>query len=359
MQKTSKMESPTMEMDLKDVTLEITRKCPLNCIFCSSNGGEPHKNELSIIEWKKIIDEAQDLGANSLLVSGGEPFTSPYLEELCEYINTKLMDLSIYTSGNVYNKNRITSLKVSDLNFITKLKTTRIVISLEGSNEFIHDELTGIKGSFINAIKSIKTIKKLNIPLETHLVPTKKNYKDIKNVVLLAHELGVNKISILRFVPQGRGAINRDILELNKGELIELKEILSSLENKNDFIRIGSPFNPFLLSKNYRCTAGQNRITIKYDGLAIPCEAFKFMANYYNEEIDVRKNSLLEIMINSSLFKNVRKIRENNIIDLCNTCEFIDNCHGGCPAQKLLKNNIYNDPICLKSCINMEIGDKI
>ncbi|MEA3324912.1 MAG: radical SAM protein, partial [Euryarchaeota archaeon] len=86
-------------MILKDLTLEITRKCPMKCVLCSSNGGDPLPNEFSLSELKDIINQAKSMGVAEISLSGGEPLTYPYIVDICEHITKLNIDSFIYTSG--------------------------------------------------------------------------------------------------------------------------------------------------------------------------------------------------------------------------------------------------------------------
>jgi len=329
-----------------DVTFEITRKCPLNCIFCSSYGGKRDKNELNLNDWKRLTIEAINLGTKKILISGGEPFSSPFFKDLCHFISSHPIDLSIYSSGNIYNDNILTSLDINHLQFLTTMKPVKIIFSLLGFSSDIHDDITLVKGSFDNVIKSIHNAIQLGINVELHFVPIKKNFRELPKVVELAEKMNVNKISILRYVAQGRGSnLN---LDLSDKELLQLRKIFSDLKKYKNFVRIGSPFNPFLLDKTYVCTAGRTRMTVRYDGLVVPCEAMKFIANKNQDDIDVRNHSLEYIWNESILFKLARKMNDLTTSSECLSCKYIDICKGGCPAQKMLQGRIKNyDPYCI------------
>ena len=328
-----------------DVTLEITRKCPLRCVFCSSNGGLPHSDELDLEKWISIVDDAIDLGAKSFLISGGEPFTSPFLIELARYIMSKNVDLSIYSSGNI-GDDKIKPIPIQELAKIASLGNIKMVMSLEAADPDIHDKITLKKNSYKNTIQTIKNCIGLNLNVELHFVPIKINYRELAEIVTLAKSLKVNKISVLRLVPQGRGKENRELVELNNEELDDLGSLFLKLEKYGDFVRIGSPFNPYLLTKTYKCTAGTNRMTIRYDGLVAPCEAFKFILSNYNN-VDLKNTDLHNIWFHSKLFSDIRQYQKifNNMDSQCVSCFNSEKCGGGCPAQKILYN-VSIDPIC-------------
>jgi len=345
-----------MTQSILDVTLEITRECPLGCLFCSSNGGDKHPDELTLKEWINLIDESIELGAHSFLISGGEPFTCDYLKELASYINKTGSKLSIYSSGNLAIGDLVLPIPRSDLEYLATLGNVRIVINLEGVNKETHEKITDVKGSYENTIKTIEECVQLGLEVELHFVPTKINFRELPQVVELASKLGIAKVSVLRLVNQGRCVNFTDELELNILERYELKSVFIDLEKYGDYVRIGSPFNPFLLKKQYKCTAGTERITITYNGFVSPCEAFKFILNKYKEDVDVRKHGLKKIWYESSLFSEIRKLHNisADVRSICYNCPELKLCGGGCPAQKILNGSISSfDPYCVRY-LNLE-----
>ena len=79
--------------------------------------------------------------------------------------------------------------------------------------------------------------------------------------------------SVLNFVPQGRGREYKDELMLSQEELKEFAEILNrEKEHFSGKIRIGIPLNGKV---SHLCTAGTEKLDIRYDGIILPCPAFK------------------------------------------------------------------------------------
>ena len=57
------------------LSLELTYRCPLKCSWCNNplNFNDYTSQELSTEEWKRVLDEARQLGALQLGFTGGEP----------------------------------------------------------------------------------------------------------------------------------------------------------------------------------------------------------------------------------------------------------------------------------------------
>jgi radical SAM protein with 4Fe4S-binding SPASM domain len=341
-------ETSTAMTLMVDVTLEITRECSLNCLICSSNGGSRHPDELSLDKWLKVIDESIELGAESFSLSGGEPFSHPYFREICKYISKRGLSLSIYTCGNVLKNGKLTCLEREDIKFVSDLGPVRLVFSLQGANSGTHDSITCIQGSFRNTVSSISCTVERGLPAETHFVPVSPNYRELPDLVTLSKNLGARKLSVLRFVAQGRGRINERLLELKNNDLACLGSMLMDMTRSSSFVRVGVPFSPLGTTKLYHCTAGIDRMTIRFDGLVVPCEAMKFMAEDY-EDNSVRRSSLGRIWRESEIFRQARQFQTLIAQSDCNSCSFFHKCRGGCPAQRSREKKVNEcvDPMCM------------
>ena len=161
---------------LQEVYLEVTRGCPLRCISCQSNAGLPHKNEIPFSDWVRIVDEAAEMGATSFVLSGGEPFTSPFFEELCNDIHEEERELSVQTSGKVYDTDRTTYINEDRLRFLSEIEGVRLVFRLEGATEETHEDTTLIKGSYVKTVESIERAMNLGIYTEVCYTPTQINF---------------------------------------------------------------------------------------------------------------------------------------------------------------------------------------
>ena len=317
---------------LADLTIEVTRKCPLNCLICSSEGGSPYKNELTTNHLRKIISDANDLGARNICFSGGEPFEHPEIIQLCEYSKSMGLNVHVYTSGNTRTK--LNLLNPIDENLMIRAKNSvdMIIAGLQGPTAEAHELITRVHGSFKNAISSIERAIRQSIPVEIHFVPVRMNYRSLPEMIELAKKLKVNRISVLRFVPQGRGKTYNSLLSLEPTDVLSLKSILENISvSEGPQVRIGAPFRVLGLSKAH-CTAGENRATVRADGLVFPCEALKEMPCSSN---DLKTRGLREIWQESKIFTDARAFASLAKNRKCANCKKFDRCVGGCPAQRL------------------------
>ena len=87
-------------------TLQITNKCNLDCSFCSTafcptclKFIEQNDEELSLNDWKKIIDELVLFGTKTILITGGEPALYKQIDELLKYCVKKGLNVNLHTNG--------------------------------------------------------------------------------------------------------------------------------------------------------------------------------------------------------------------------------------------------------------------
>lgn len=75
--------------------LELTYRCSEKCIHCYNEGATRNddeistrgdREELTLDDYKRIIDELYDLGLVKVCLTGGDPFSKSFAWELIEYI---------------------------------------------------------------------------------------------------------------------------------------------------------------------------------------------------------------------------------------------------------------------------------
>ena len=146
----------------------------------------------------------------------------------------------------------------------------------------------------INWIQITKNIETRVCCLQeiVHFIPMKPNYRQFPDIIECLEMSKVKNISILNFVPQGRGLENKKELMLNETELREFGEILKKeKEHYSGNIRIGIPLNGKI---SHLCTAGTEKLDIKYDGTVLPCPAFKEMSIETMEKYGIKLHSIYE-----------------------------------------------------------------
>jgi len=332
---------------LREIKIEVTQKCPLRCVHCSSLGSPESLIEMSPEICFRIIDEAGDMEVKEMAFSGGEPLLWGSLLPAIERATAFGIKTSVYTSGNHADASTI----------IFGLKNAgceKVIFSLYAASEAIHESITGIPGSFNKTLESIGIANLNDLNPELHFVPFGRNYRELESVAELARKLNIAKISVLRFVPQGRGKAVKEE-SLNRKQYIELRDTILTLRNKGYSIRTGSPFNILQLNDQPKCCAAIDRITIGPNYAISPCDAFKRI-----KAEDLVGEDEFSYLINHSLdecwnrSKYLTKIREYLTSDFeepCKSCNKLNLCLSGCLAQKVIEFGDlekHADPWCLR-----------
>lgn len=346
-----------MTYKLKELCLEVTDICVMECRHCSSCSGKygtDMPNHMPLPQAKQVVKELSELGGKILEISGGEPLLYPELHDLCHYASNLDLEVRVYTSGvHPASEKKLQELRSEEIEDLKRLGVNRIIFNLEGASSATHEKIMGIKGVHDLVINSVKNAKAAGLWTGVHFVPMKPNFRELPNVAKLCSSLGVNELALLRFVPQGRGRTNRKWLELSQAQFEEVLRSAANLmkEYHEPKIRVGCPmdflsfFEPSI--EPHQCKAGRCTCVISPNGEVLPCPGFKnsheFVAGNVNAE------PLKAIWQKG--FRSLRELRSDKISGLCQHCERLIVCGGRCAAQRVIAHgSIYEgpDPACPK-----------
>lgn len=309
---------------LKEVSIEIIRKCPNCCLHCSSLAHKQCKEIMPYDKFTEVISDAAKLGAKTICLSGGEPFLHSDIVDMVKTVNKYNMDCYVYTSGIVMDTfEQPTPISVDVLKQISGY-VTKLIFNIEAGTEDTYDKIMGTKNCFEKMQQSVICAMEAGICAEAHFVPMAINVDEINSVITLCEKLHISKLSFLRLVLHGRAKQNRDVLELADEKIKKLKEQLYDLQAKSSIsVRVGVPLS--LDTTCHKCEAANGKLNIKYDGEVYPCEVFK---NYSMEKSlgglkpeNIYQNSLIDIYNNSEYLHHVRDLSSSFLGNCrCETC---------------------------------------
>ena len=304
---------------LKDLCFEIIQTCPNKCQFCSSNSSQEQKTIISLDDFKRtVMHFINHGGLDEISISGGEPFLHPDLFEMVQFCKSQGIRTVIFTSGikkaeelsteyTEYMQNKCKKdlheiemyepwnerlkrnvktyydrcIEQRPFGAITKqeceklkeLGLDKIVFDWQAFEEETDCELMGRNGMYTYLMDSIIRASGVGLNVDVHFIPMKPNYIQLPDIMECLEIAGVRNISILNFVPQGRGRQYKESLMLSDKELREFSTILNKASKYfSGNVRIGIPLNGRI---SHLCTAGTEKLDIKYDGTILPCPAFK------------------------------------------------------------------------------------
>lgn len=309
-------------MKLKEITIELTQQCPNCCVYCSSLSSPSMRTYLSAEQIERTIDDAIELGAKSINLSGGEPFLYPQILKIIDYIYKQGVDCMVYTSGITLYEGKPISIP-NEILKRTKGIVSKLIVNIEAAEERVYNHIMGTDfGGFSLMQETIRNAVALGVTVEAHMVPMKVNYLHIPEVVNLCVDLGVTQLSFLRLVAQGRAMDNLRQVLLDKEELETAKRLMKEAAERQDIkIRLGVPFRDG--AKRINCLTGICKLDVRYDGKVYPCEAFKNdnLKRIAADADNVKDESLREIYHSSDYLKQVRTLLANfQTEQTCETC---------------------------------------
>ncbi|OLS12169.1 MAG: radical SAM domain-containing protein [Promethearchaeota archaeon CR_4] len=316
-----------LSFDEAELVIEITKFCPQYCLFCSSNAGPSQNYYMRLSQIIDIMNEAESLKFRSIHLSGGEPLSHPEIGSILDILIKKNFKKVIYTCGLVNKSKKISSLPEGLINKISRIRNCVVRFNFQTLNEENFEIITQRRNSFRFALKSIQLCLDYGIQTEVHIVPTLLNLNDLEKTISFLLNIGVKKVKILRFIPQGRGKQNQVIVDPSESSE-KFYEILLSIIKAfpPSLVEIGSAFS-CLGNANNSCTAGIKKFAITPENILFPCVAFKSTLG-----IPLDKNSLQEVIQRYDFVISLKEIIQNK----CQICVFKEICKEICPMQVLL-----------------------
>ncbi|HEY4052243.1 MAG TPA: radical SAM protein [Terriglobales bacterium] len=316
-----------------DVSIEMTRRCPLDCQHCYNNlpmGDLAAKNrELSKQEYEAILDELADMGVIWLLFTGGEIFARKDFLEIYTYAKQKGFLITLFTNGILINE------KVAD--YLVDFPPFAIEITLYGRTRETYEALTQLPGSFDRCMRGIRLLRERGLPLKLKTVGTKVNCHEVIGMREFAEqELGVDfkfeslinpRIDCSQAPLQVRLSPEEVVaLDLNWPKLAgEYRQLLEQT--------IAQPAKPE--STVYVCGGGVKSFAIDPYGYMSICVIS------HQETYSIRAGNVREGW-EQFLFK-VRQ-RERTRPTKCDTCRIQSVC-SMCPANGELENGNQESPV--------------
>jgi len=158
-----------------NVSIEITRRCPLECLHCYNNlamgDQDARSRELSKEEHFRLLDDLVDLGCFWLLYTGGEIFARKDFLEIYTYAKKKGFLITLFTNGNLVTE------RIAD--YLEQWPPFAIEITLYGRTKETYEALTGIPGSYERCLRAVSLLRDRGLPLKLKTVPTTINKHEV------------------------------------------------------------------------------------------------------------------------------------------------------------------------------------
>lgn len=293
----------------------LTDKCNSRCVMCDywKNGNV----FLSIEQAGQISSRFDALSTRWVLLSGGEPLLHPQWGEIADVLSGRKRSLWLLTAGLSLRKH---AGEVID-------KCENITVSLDGATPDVYESIRGLD-AFDEVCAGIRAVVKQGRRVSIRCTVQRRNFRQLPELIDLAHDLGVDQISFLAIDTLTHAAFARkDAIKADLSfapeDLPEFERILCELtsRSRSDFetgfvaespaklMRLHQYFSAMHGLANFpqvRCNAPRFSSVFTAGGFVQPC--------YFIEPEEKTRDVNAAVM--SSIRRNIRSGKRAE----CNTC---------------------------------------
>jgi len=317
------------------VSIEVTRRCPLECLHCYNNlpmgDMDARRRELSKEEHFRVLDELVEMGCFWLLYTGGEIFARKDFLEIYTYAKKKGFLVTLFTNGTIITE------AIAD--YLAEWPPFAIEITLYGRTRETYEALTAIPGSYDRCLRGIKLLKERGLPLKLKTVATSINKHEVVAMRRFAEEeLGVEFKMDGQINPRIDCSQSPLAVRLTPEEVVALD--MAAPKGIGEYQRLAKEdlerqANLALSDTVYSCGGGQNSFAINACGEMSICTISQ------KETFNVRDAGLEPLWEGSLLqLRGGRRTR----ITKCTHCRIKSMC-GMCPANGELENGDRERPV--------------
>ena len=317
--------------------LSITNRCNLHCKHCFRSAGVELENELSVSEYRKILESASNvLRSRQISITGGEPFMRSDLFELMDLAADLeyLVDLS--TNGLLLDEDILR--RLTDYPNVFYMQ-----ISVDGLSKETYEYIRG-QNTYECLLHNLELVHKsefLNmIDLMMIFLVTPQNINEIELLPSFAKKYGFDKVAIGEILPFGNGQLNYPALD-TCGYSEEIHTKIMNANKKSDIPLLDQFHFGFLYNgtEPTPCTARQGKVlAIEPNGeiLICPYDTSLHMGNIREFDYNISA-AYNEIYPKIDALLSPQKAASE--------CPYYAKCNGGCPLLQK-KFGTECDPRC-------------
>ncbi len=314
---------------ITSVMFELTYNCSEKCIHCYNEGASRNdeekstrgdREELTLDEYKRIIDELYDQGLVKVCLTGGDPFSKPFAWEIIDYLYNKGIAFDVFTNGQ-----RL----VNDVKRLADYYPRLVGVSIYSGIAEVHDYITRIRGSWERSMSVVRQLSALAVPMNLKCCVMRPNVKSYYMVADIAKQYGA--------VPQFEITLT-DSIEGDKCVSKYLRMTPEQLEivlrDDNVPLYVGKEAPNYGGQKKSMdqnpCGAGDNSLCITPEGNVIPCCAFHTLFG------SVKEHSVSEILKESKELAYWRELTLNEYEE-CGRLDYCAYCNL-CPGNNFIEH---------------------
>jgi radical SAM protein len=187
------------------VIWEVTRACDLACVHCRAMAiPNRESGEMTTDEGRALIRQVREFGRPLFVLTGGDPLKRNDIHDLIAAAKDVGLPTHLSPSGTPL-LTHAALLRARDAGL------DGISISLDGSNERIHDEFRGVEGSFQWSLEGAAAATGLGLRLQINTTLTRHNLNDLEAIADLVGALEADRWTVFLLIPTGRAVAGQQI----------------------------------------------------------------------------------------------------------------------------------------------------
>lgn len=339
------------------VMWNLTAHCNLACQHCYMDASRDVREELSLEEGIRLVDELSEMKIPILIFTGGEPLLSRNFYALAFHAREVGLRTVISTNGTLITPEVAGLLAEAEIRYVG--------VSLDAASARTHDAFRGVVGAHARALQGLKNARDAGLKTGLRITLTADNWQDVPALLNLALQEKIPRFCLYHLVPTGRGAdiTTRDVTPEQRRSVIRLlAEAAEELKGEDiEILTTDSPMDgAYLLellkgdprSDNVKklllnaggCSTGVKVANINHRGDVHPCH---FMPQVVVG--NVRERSFRDIWIDhpTAELQSLRDIK-SRLKGACGACDYLDLC-GGCRQKAYYYHGdmLAEDPTCI------------
>jgi radical SAM protein with 4Fe4S-binding SPASM domain len=180
------------------VVWNFTQACNLACRHCYQNATRtPRRDELTLEEKLRTIDQLAYAGVPFLAIAGGEPLVSKDLWPVLERARERRIHTTLATNGTLLSRRNVARLVAAGVKYVE--------VSIDSIVPKEHDRFRGHVGAWSRSIEGIRNSVAGGMRTGFATCFTRQTVETVDDAVEFAISLGCRTFSHFNFIPTGRG----------------------------------------------------------------------------------------------------------------------------------------------------------
>ena len=319
---------------------ELTHRCPLQCPYCYNPLElERATAELDAGVWRRVLDEAAELGVLQVHFSGGEPTARKDLEELVAHAAGLGLYSNLITAGVLLDKARIAALAAAGLDHVQ--------LSFQDAEAAGGDRIGNFAGGHAKKLEVGRLVREAGLQLTVNAVVHRHNLERLEDMIAIAVDLGARRIEVAHVQYYGWALRNRAALMPTRQQVERANRLAAAArEACRGRMVIDYVVPDYYAKRPKRCMDGWGNqfFAVTPRGRVLPCHAAETITGM--EFSSVRDRPLSWIWRHDAAFQRFRGT--DWMPEPCRTCDYRHRDLGGCRCQAfaLTGDAAATDPVC-------------